>query len=72
MRETSIMDDLNQVDVRVWEENIEMSDTYWNNLVVNDESLKDHIGKVGVCIKMIFSRMIHHRMKMLVVYKINY
>ena len=31
--------------------------------VVKDTSLKDHIGRVKRCIKVIFSRMIHHNIK---------
>ena len=56
-------------------ENIEktsINDAYLNNFVVNDVSLKDLIGRVGGPIKMIFSRMIHHSIKVLVVYKVNY
>ena len=46
MREKSIMDNLNcktQAHVRVCEENIGKNDAYWNNFVVKNGSLKDHI-----------------------------
>ena len=59
-----------QAHVRVCEENIEkktiVKDTYRNNFVVKDASLKDHIGRVGRHITMIFSRMILHNIKVLV------
>ena len=49
-----IMDNLNckaQAHASVCEENKlelkEKNDTYWNNFVVKDMSLKDHIGRVG-------------------------
>ena len=57
-----------QAHVKVCEENIEkmtVKDAYWNNFVVKDVSLKDHIRRVGRCIKMIFSRMIHHTIQVL-------
>ena len=41
-------------------------DAYWNNFIVKDfkdMSLKDHIGRVGGHIKMIFLRMIQHSIK---------
>ena len=59
----------------VCEENIEkttINDTYWNDFVVNDASLKDHIGRVERRIKMISSRMIYHSIKVVVVYEVNY
>ena len=37
------------------------------NFAVKDVSLKDHIGRVERHIKTIFSRMIHHRIKVLVI-----
>ena len=50
MRETGIMDNLNckmQAHARVCKENkleeLEKNDAYWNNFVVKDASLKDHI-----------------------------
>ena len=52
-----------QAHAMVCEENIEkmtVKDAYWKNFVVKDASLKDHIGRVGRRIKMLFSRMIHH------------
>ena len=39
-----------------------------NNFAVKGTSLKDHIRRVGILIKMIFSRMIHHSIKVLVVH----
>ena len=44
----------------------EKNGTYWNTFVVTGVSLKDPIGKVGGYIKMIFSRMIHHNIEVLV------
>ena len=35
-----------------------------NNFVVKDVSLKDHIGRVRGRFKMIFSRMMHHNIKL--------
>ena len=63
-----------QAHVKVCEENnfIEettVNDAYWNNFKVKYTSLKDHTdmkGRVGRHIKMIFSRMIHHNIKVLV------
>ena len=54
MRETNIMDYLNckmQAHTRVCENNkLEKNDAYWNNFMVEDVSLKDHIGRVvGAC-----------------------
>ena len=69
MRETNILNNLNckmQAHVRVYEENIEnRNNAYWNKFMVKDVSLKTHIGRVGRCIKMTFSRMIHHNIKVL-------
>ena len=63
-----------QAHVRVCEENIEeleleekINDAYWNNFAVKGTSLKDYIGRVEKSIKTIFSRMIHHRIKVLVI-----
>ena len=73
MRETSIKDNLNcktQDHARVCKENNELekeNDAYWYNFAVKGASLKDHIGRVRGHIKMIFSRMIHHSIKVLVV-----
>ena len=44
----------------------------WNNFVVTGASLKDHIGRGGRHIKMIFSRMTHHNTKVLVLYYLKY
>ena len=59
-----------QAHARVCEENKveeleEKNDAYWNNFMVKGVNLKDHIRRVGRCIKMIFSRMIHHSIKAL-------
>ena len=45
---------------------LEKNDAYWINYAVKGPSLKDHIRRVGRGIKMIFSRMIHHSIKVLV------
>ena len=75
MSETSIMDNYNcktQVHARVCEENklkelkLEKNDTFWINFAVKGPSLKDHIRRVERGIKIIFSRMIHHSIKVLV------
>ena len=75
IRETSIMDNLNcktQAHARVCEENIEelerKTDAYWSNFAVKGASLKDHMGRVERHIKMIFSRMIHYIIKVLVIF----
>ena len=47
---------------RAWFKN----DAYYNNFMVKDVSLKGHIGRVGRHIKMIFSKMFHHNIKVLV------
>ena len=61
-----------QAHAKVCEENkleeLEEKNAYWNNFAVKGTSLKDHIRRVGRRIKMIFSRMIHHSIKVLVVY----
>ena len=68
------MDILNckrQAHARVCEENnLEdtINDTYWNNFAVTGASLKDHIGRVERHIKMIFSRIIHRSIKVLVIF----
>ena len=73
MRETSIMNNLNckmQAHARMREENneeLEKSDTYWNNFAVTGTSLKDLIGRMERRIKTMFSRMIHHSIKVLVI-----
>ena len=65
-----------QAHARVCEENKkelqEKNDADWNNFVVKSLSLKDHIGRVGGHIKKISSRMIHHNIKVLVLYQVNY
>ena len=40
--------------------------------LVKHMSLKDHIGRVWENIKRIFSMMIYHTIKVLVVYEVNY
>ena len=62
-----------QAHAKVWEENkleleLEKNDAYWNNFVVEGPSLKDHLGRVEKSIKTIFSRMIHHSIKVLVMF----
>ena len=53
-----------QAHARACKENkLEKNDTYRNNYAVKGASLKDHIGRVGRSITMIFSRMIHHSIK---------
>ena len=42
------------------------NDTNWNNFVVTGVSLKDHMVRVKGQIKMIFSRMIQHNIKVLI------
>ena len=59
-----------QAYARVCEENIELeekNDAYRNNFAVTGTSLKDHVGRVEKSIKTIFSRMIHHSIKVLVI-----
>ena len=43
------------------------NDAYWNNFAVKGASFKDHIGRVEKSIKGILLRMIHHRIKVLVI-----
>ena len=65
------MDNLNckmQAHVRVCKENKLELELEENNFVVTGVSLKDHIGRVGGQIKMIFSRMIQYNIKVLVQY----
>ena len=78
MKETSIMDNLNcktQAHARVCEENKleleEQNDAYRNNFVIPGVSLKGHIERVGRRIKMVFSRMIHYNIKVLVLYYVS-
>ena len=55
---------------RVCEENkleLKKNDAYRSKFVFRSTSLKDHIGRVEKSIKTIFSRMIHHRIKVLVI-----
>ena len=58
-----------QAHARLCEENkLEAkNDTYWNNFAVKGASLKDHIGRVQRLIKTIFSRIVHHRINVLVI-----
>ena len=48
------------------------SDAYRNNFMVRGTSLKDHIGRAGKRIEMIFSRMIYHNIKVLLLYLVKY
>ena len=62
-----------QAHAKVYEENKseeleEQNDAYWNNFALKGTSLKDHIRRVGKRIKMVFSKMIQHSIKVLVVY----
>ena len=64
-----------QAHARVCEENkLELeelekeNDTYWNNFSVTGTSLKDDIGRIERRIKTIFSRIVHHSIKVLVIY----
>ena len=61
-----------QAHERVCEENKleleEENDAYWDNFEVKGARLKDHVGKMEGCIKTIFSRMIHHSMKVIVIF----
>ena len=54
-----------QVHAMVCEENKreleKENDTYRNNFMVRGTSLRDHMGRVGKHIEMIFSRMIYHK-----------
>ena len=43
-----------------------------NNFIVRDTSLKDHMERVGKRIEMIFSRMIYHNIKVLLLYLVKY
>ena len=59
-----------QAHARVCEENkleLEKNDAYRNNFAVTGTSLKDHIGRMERRIKTMFSRMIHHSIKVLVI-----
>ena len=76
MRETSIVNILNyekQAHERACENNKleEENDAYRNNFSLEGGSLKDHIRRVGRRIKMIFSRMIHHSIKVLILHLMN-
>ena len=61
-----------QAHARVCEENNEeleeKNDAYLNNFAVKGASLKDYIGRVERHIKMIFSWMIYHSKKVLVIF----
>ena len=81
MKEASIMVNLNckmQAHARVCKDNkleLELegkNDTNWNNFVVTGVSLKDHMVRVKGQIKMLFSRMIQHNIKVLIQYLVNY
>ena len=64
-----------QAHARVCEENkreLEKNHAYRNNFMVRGTSLKDHMGRVGKRIEMIFSRMIYHNIKVLLLYLIKY
>ena len=52
--------------------NKKKNDAYRNNFMVRGTSLKDHIGRVGKCIEIIFSRMIYHNIKVLLLYLVKY
>ena len=71
MRETNIMDNSNrkmQAHARVCAENkLEEKGRLLKQFWVKGASLKHHIGRVERRIKTIFSRMIHHRIKVLVI-----
>ena len=80
MRETSILDNKNyktQAHARVCEENkleeleleLEEKTTPIETILrLKGASLKDHIGRVEKSIKTIFSRMIHHTIKVLAIF----
>ena len=66
-----------QAQARVYEENKKElyekeNDTYGNNFMVRGTSWKDHIGRVGKRIEMIFSRMIYYNIKVLLLYLVKY
>ena len=66
-----------QAQARVCEENKKElyekeNDAYGNNFVVRGTSWKDHIGRVGKGIEMIFSRMIYYNIKVLLLYLVKY
>ena len=46
------------------------NDAYWNNFAVEGASLKDyiHVGRVKKSIKTIFSKMMHHTIKVLAIF----
>ena len=66
-----------QAHERVCEENkleLELegkNDAYENNFAVKGASLNDHIRRVGRNIMVIFSRIIHHSMKALVLHLVK-
>ena len=72
MRETRIMNNLNcktQAHARVCEEKLEEKKTPIELILrLKGPSLKDYVRRVGRHIKMIFSRMIHHSIKVLVLH----
>ena len=65
-----------QAHARVCKENKRESEkennAYRNNFMVRGTSLKDHTGRVGKHIEMIFSRMIYHNIKVLLLYLVKY
>ena len=65
-----------QAHTRVCEENKreleKENDAYRNNFMVRSTSLKDHMGRVQKRIEMIFSRMIYHNIKVLLLYLVKY
>ena len=67
-----------QAHARVCEENkreLEKTNAYRsnrNNFMVRGTSLKDHMERVGKRIEIIFSRMIHHNIKVLLLYLVKY
>ena len=68
-----------QAHARVYKENkseelkleLQKNDTYWNNFAVEGASLKGHIEQVERRIKTIFSRMIHHGIKVLAIFYVT-
>ena len=51
---------------------IRKNDADRNNFMVRGTSLKDHIGRVRKRNEMIFSRMIYHNIKVLLLYLVKY
>ena len=66
-----------QAQARVCEENKKElykkeNNVYGNNFMVRGTSWKDHIGRMGKRIEMIFSRMIYYNIKVLLLYLVKY